>query len=70
MSNDVEEAQKTEDFRRQCEAREVMRWNKYRRREYYEGVKKNRGEAAMLELVAEVKIQAKKARIYYAEQER
>ena len=36
----------SEDYRRQCEARTVMRWDRIKRTEYYADVKKRRGEAA------------------------
>jgi hypothetical protein len=44
----------TEAWRRQCEARHVMHLLHQARRDYYAGVRKQRGEAAMKELIAEV----------------
>ena len=49
----------TEQHRAECEARDVMRMPKERRDKYYSGVKKNRGEAAVLKLIEEVKRQWK-----------
>lgn len=46
-----------EKHRRECEAREVMRWDRIKRTEYYADVKKRRGEAALKELIEEVKKQ-------------
>lgn len=45
----------TERFRQECEAREVLGWDKGRRRAYYAQVKAKRGEQAMQQLVADVK---------------
>ena len=47
----------TEQHRRECEAREVMRKGKNQRQEYYEAVKKARGQSAVDDLIAEVKRQ-------------
>ena len=44
----------TERHRRECEARHVMKLVHQARRDYYAGVRKQRGEAAMKELIAEV----------------
>jgi hypothetical protein len=44
----------TEAWRRECEARHVMRLPLDMRRDHYTGVRKVRGEAAMRELIAEV----------------
>ena len=44
----------TEAWRRECEARHVMRLLLQARRDYYAGVRKQRGEPAMQELIAEV----------------
>lgn len=46
-----------EKHRQECEAREVMRWDRYKRTEYYADVKKRRGEAALKTLIEEVKNQ-------------
>lgn len=43
-----------EKHRKECEAREVMRWSREKRAEYYADVKKRRGEAALKELIEEV----------------
>jgi hypothetical protein len=47
-----------EQHRRECEAREVIKWDKERRQAHYIGVEKKRGRAAMLELWEEAKRQA------------
>jgi len=44
----------TEAWRRECEARDVMRLLLQARKDYYAGVRKQRGEPAMQELIAEV----------------
>lgn len=44
----------SETFRRECEAREVMRWEREKRQGYYADVKKRRGEKALQSLVDEV----------------
>jgi hypothetical protein len=49
----------SEEFRRQCEAREIIKWDKERRQAHYIGVEKKRGRAAMLELWEEAKRQAR-----------
>lgn len=46
-----------ERHRKECEAREVMRWDRFKRTEYYADVKKRRGETALKELIEEVKKQ-------------
>ncbi|OQA32199.1 MAG: hypothetical protein BWY57_02136 [Betaproteobacteria bacterium ADurb.Bin341] len=46
-----------EKYRKECEAREVMSWDRVKRSEYYADVKKRRGEAAVQELIEEVKKQ-------------
>ena len=46
-----------EKHRKECEAREVMRWSREKRAEYYADVKKRRGEAAAQQLIKEVKEQ-------------
>lgn len=46
-----------EKHRQECEAREVMRWDRYKRTGYYADVKKRRGEAALKTLIEEVKNQ-------------
>ena len=46
-----------EKHRKECEAREVMRWDRIKRTEYYADVKKRRGEAAAKDLIMEVKQQ-------------
>lgn len=43
-----------EKHRKECEAREVMRWSREKRAEYYADVKKRRGETALKELIEEV----------------
>lgn len=47
----------TETHRHECEAREVLKWDRERRLAYYGQVKAKRGEAAMQRLVDEVKRQ-------------
>lgn len=47
----------SEEFRRECEARQVMKWTDDHRQEYYKGVQSKRGQKAAEELVAEVKRQ-------------
>jgi len=44
----------TERHRRECEARHVMKLVHLARRAHYAGVRKQRGEAALKELIAEV----------------
>ena len=46
-----------DQHRKECEAREVMRWSREKRTEYYSDVKKRRGDAALKELIEEVKKQ-------------
>jgi hypothetical protein len=48
-----------EQHRKECEAREVMRWSREKRAEYYAEVKKHRGETALKDLIEEVKKQWK-----------
>jgi hypothetical protein len=45
----------SEQYRAQCEARVVMRWEKDRRQAYYQKVAKTRGEAAARALIAVVR---------------
>ena len=45
----------SEQYRAQCEARIVMRWEKDRRQAYYQKVAKTRGEAAACALIAAVR---------------
>lgn len=45
------------EFRRECEAREVMKWPKEQRVAHYQAIKEIRGQKAADELVAEVKRQ-------------
>ena len=47
----------SEAWRAECEAREVMRWSREKRAEYYADVKKLRGEAAAQELIKNVREQ-------------
>jgi hypothetical protein len=49
----------TEEFRRQCEARYVIKMDKERRQAHYIAVEKKRGRVAMLELWEEAKRQAR-----------
>ena len=49
----------SEQYRKECEARQVLKWGREKRKEYYQGVKFNRGEAAKNELIAEVRRQYK-----------
>ena len=44
----------TEAWRRECEARHMITLPLEARRDHYSGVRKVRGEAAMMELIAEV----------------
>jgi len=46
-----------ETYRRECEARTVMRWQREQRTTYYAEVRKKRGDAAAQDLVTEVKRQ-------------
>lgn len=50
----------SEQYRAQCEARIVMRWEKDRRQAYYQKVAKTRGEAAARALIAAVRQEWKK----------
>lgn len=47
----------SEKHRAECEAREVLGWDKGRRLAYYANVKAKRGDQAMQQLVDEVKRQ-------------
>ena len=49
----------TEQFRRECEARFVLKMSDGKRQAYYRGVEAKRGTDAAHELVAEVKRQRK-----------
>lgn len=53
------------EYRKQCEARLVLKWPKAQRENHYEGVEENRGKKARLDLMAEVK---KQYRLREAEQ--
>ena len=44
----------SEDFRRQCEAREIMKWSPQRRTAHYAAINQIRGPKAKDELIAEV----------------
>ena len=57
MTNPKKTPNNTEQHRRECEARMVMRWTREHRQEYYKGVQSKRGQKATDELVAEVKKQ-------------
>lgn len=46
-----------EKHRRECEARDVLTMPRVKRIEYYAGVKRHRGEAALKDLIEEVKKQ-------------
>jgi len=46
-----------ETYRRECEARTVMQWDRESRTAYYADVRKKRGEAAAQDLLTEVKRQ-------------
>ena len=46
-----------ERHRLECEARQVMQWDRVTRLAYYADVKKKRGEAAVQELIREVRNQ-------------
>ena len=48
----------SEQFRRECEARQVMKWPKAKRQSYYIEIEKIRGRKQMLELWEETKRQA------------
>ena len=50
-----------EKHRQECEAREVMRWSREKRAEYYGDVMKRRGEAAAQELIKNVREQWQKS---------
>lgn len=49
----------SEAFRRECEARQVLKMPDDKRQEYYQGVLKHRGQAGVDYLIAEVKRQRK-----------
>lgn len=49
----------SEQYRRECEARHVMKMPEEKRMEYYRGVLKNRGQNGVDYLIAEVKRQRK-----------
>lgn len=51
----------SEQHRRECEARYVMKLSLEQRRAYYLAIREKRGEAAARELVAEVNLQWKRA---------
>lgn len=48
-----------EKHRKECEARQVMRWDKPTRLAYYADVKKKRGDAAVKQLIEETEKQWK-----------
>jgi len=47
----------SEEFRRECEAREVMKWPREKRTAHYEAIKLIRGQTATTALIDEVKKQ-------------
>jgi hypothetical protein len=47
----------SQDFMRECEAREVMKWPRDKRTAHYEAIKLKRGQAASTALVDEVRKQ-------------
>jgi len=47
----------TEQFRRECEARHVLKMSDDKRQEYYKGVQAKRGQKGIDELLTEVKKQ-------------
>lgn len=47
----------TEQYRRECEARQVLKWPKEKRQAHYEAIRVIRGDKATEELIAEVKRQ-------------
>jgi len=47
----------SEDFRRECEARHVLKMEYDKRMNYYKGVLEKRGQESVNELIAEVKKQ-------------
>ncbi len=49
----------TEQHRKQCEARQLLKYPKEKRVAHYEAVQKIRGQKAVLELIDEVKRQHK-----------
>lgn len=49
----------SEKHRKECEARQVLKWSKEKRKEYYTGVQRERGAKAKDELIAEVNRQYK-----------
>lgn len=51
----------TEQHRRECEARVLLRWSKTRREKYYRVVRATRGKMAASELIREVKEQWRKS---------
>ncbi len=49
----------TEQHRKECEARQILKYPKVKRVAHYEAVQKIRGQKAVLELIDEVKRQHK-----------
>jgi hypothetical protein len=50
----------SEEWRRVCEARKVLKWPAEKRQAYYEAVAEARGEEAAMQLVADVKTERKR----------
>lgn len=50
----VKNSEETEQFRKECEARQVLKWPFAKRKPYLEMVGKRRGEKAQMELQAEI----------------
>lgn len=44
----------SEQWRKECEARQVLKWGREKRQEYYTGVQRERGVKAKDALIAEV----------------
>lgn len=55
----MKEPNNSESFRRETEARHVLKMPDEKRQEYYQGVLKHRGQAGVDYLIAEVKRQRK-----------
>lgn len=53
----TKEPNNSPDFRRECEAREIMKWELQKRQAHYAAIREKRGELAAKELINEVKKQ-------------
>lgn len=50
----MKEPNNSPEWRRECEAREIMKWSPHRRTGHYDAIKHTRGAKARDELIAEV----------------